>query len=596
MDHAPWDMLNHPERLASAWLGTPYMGQRPLDDSNKDLDRIVMAAVGRLTGGMSPIALWMAYIDWITHLQLSPSKQQELLIDGWHKVARWQGYAYDTMRHADSTLEPCVDPLPQDKRFADPAWQQWPFSVMYQGFLMSQQWWHRATTGISGVSKHHEEVVTFAARQLLDMLSPSNFASMNPVVINEAVRSQGQNFIRGATNAANDWLHDISATPHEHAFKVGETLAAAPGKVIFRNRLIELIQYAPASSTVHTTPVLIVPAWIMKYYILDLSPHNSLVRYLVEQGHTVFMISWKNPVAADRELTMDDYRTLGIMDAIETICKTTQSPILHAVGYCLGGTLLSIAAATMARDNDQRLASMPLFASQVDFKEPGELSLFIDESQVALLEALMWEQGYLDSRQMAGAFQMLRSNDLIWSRRLNHYLLGLPEKVTDLMAWNMDTTRMPYRMHIQYLRDLFLHNDLAEGRYSVNGQPIALSDIRVPIFSVGTITDHVAPWRSTYKIHLLTDTEVTYCLTSGGHNAGVVSPPGHPNRQYQISRHLPTDPYINPEDWHRTTPSQEGSWWAAWEGWLSSQSPHRQKPPSMPPAVCDAPGTYVLQR
>jgi polyhydroxyalkanoate synthase len=600
MDNAPWNTLRHPERLASAWLGNAQQERPVVEEGNKDLDRILMALVGRTTGGISPVALWMAYLDWITHVQLSPSKQHELLIDGWHKMLRWQAYAHDAMLHADAGAcggtNACVTPLPQDKRFADPAWQKWPFNLMSQGFLMSQQWWHRATTGIAGVSKHHEEVATFAARQLLDMFSPSNFISTNPVVIHEALRSRGQNFLHGAANAASDWLHALSGQAHGHAFKVGETLAVTPGKVIYRNRLMELIQYTPATPNVHTTPVLIVPAWIMKYYILDLSPHNSLTRYLVEQGHTVFMISWKNPDAGDRNLSMDDYRMLGIMEAIETICRSTDAPALNAVGYCLGGTLLSIAAATMARDGDRRLASMSLFASQVDFKEPGELSLFIDESQVALLDALMWEQGYLDSSQMAGAFQLLRSNDLIWSRRLNHYLLGLPEKVTDLMAWNMDTTRMPYRMHSQYLHDLFLHNDLAEGRYCVNGQPVALSDIRVPVFSVGTITDHVAPWRSTYKIHLLTDTAVTYCLTSGGHNAGVISPPGHPNRQFQIARRLPADPYVSPEDWLRAAPSQEGSWWPAWESWLASQSTDRQTPPAMPPALCDAPGTYVFQR
>jgi polyhydroxyalkanoate synthase len=364
---------------------------------------------------------------------------------------------------------------------------------------------------------------------------------------------------------------------------------------VLRNRLMELIQYSPATPQTHALPLLIVPAWIMKYYILDLSPENSLVRYLVNQGFTVFMISWKNPDASDRELGMEDYRRMGIMAAINQVQSITGAEKLNAVGYCLGGTLLSIAAATMAREGDDRLASITLFASQVDFNEPGELSLFIDDSQVALLESLMWQQGYLDTTQMAGAFHLLRSNDLIWSRMLNQYLLGQADLQNDLMAWNADATRMPYRMHSEYLRHLFLGNDLAEGRYLADGRPIALSDIRAPIFSVGTVTDHVAPWRSAFKINLLTDTEVTFLLTSGGHNAGVVSPPGRPHREFQIATHSPQGPYVDPETWLETVPVRPGSWWPTWEAWLAAHSGPMLKPPAMGKALENAPGTYVMQ-
>lgn len=285
----------------------------------------------------------------------------------------------------------------------------------------------------------------------------------------------------------------------------------------------------------HAVPVLCVPAWIMKYYTLDLTAQDSLVRYLVGKGHTVFMISWKNPDAADRDLSLEDYRKLGVMEALDAVGAITGSASVNAVGYCIGGTLLSIAAAAMARDGDTRLASLALFAAQTDFKEPGELSLFIDESQISFLEATMWQRGYLDTRQVSGAFQLLRSNDLVWSRRLKHYLLGLPEAKTELMTWNADATRMPYRMHSDYLRQLFLHNDLARGHYRTDGRPIALADIQVPVFAVGTLTDHVAPWRSVFKLHLLCDTEITFLLTSGGHNAGVVSPPGKAGRSYQLA-------------------------------------------------------------
>jgi polyhydroxyalkanoate synthase len=345
---------------------------------------------------------------------------------------------------------------------------------------------------------------------------------------------------------------------------------------------------------VHALPLLIVPAWIMKYYILDLSAHNSLVRYLVEHGHTVYMISWKNPGSEDRELSMDDYRRLGIMDAIDVIIQQTGASRLNACGYCLGGTLLSIAAAAMARDGDERLASMTLLAAQVDFTEPGELSLFVDDSEVAFLEAAMWQQGYLDTHQMAGAFQLLRSNDLIWSRRLSYYLLDRPDKDNDLASWNADTTRMPYRMHSQYLRQLFLKNRLASSRYVVQGRPIALSDIHIPVFAVATLTDHVAPWHSVYKILPLADTEVTFLLTSGGHNAGVVSPPGTPNRSYQVATHACDAPYVDPDRWQAQTGSRDGSWWPAWESWLSRQAGPMAAPPPPVTGLGAAPGSYVL--
>jgi polyhydroxyalkanoate synthase len=429
------------------------------------------------------------------------------------------------------------------------------------------------------------------------MAAPSNFVATNPVILEHTMRSGGANLVNGAAAFWSDTMRHLRGErpPASKAFRVGEKVAITPGKVVLRNRLIELIQYEPSTPRAHALPILVVPAWIMKYYILDLSPENSLVRYLVSQGYTVFMISWKNPDAADRELGMDEYRRLGPMSAISAIQSITGAPQVNAVGYCLGGTLLSIAAAAMARDGDERLASITLFASQVDFKEPGELSLFMDDSQVALLESLMYQQGYLDTTQMAGAFQLLRSNDLIWSRLLNQYLLGQTDPQNDLMAWNADATRMPYRMHYEYLRHLFLGNDLAEGRYLVDGRPVAISDIRAPIFSVGTLTDHVAPWRSAFKINLLTDTEVTFLLTSGGHNAGVVSPPGKAKRQYQMSRRHHHDPYVDPETWLETTPVQQGSWWPAWEQWLSQHAGPMQPPPAMGPAVCDAPGRYVLQ-
>jgi polyhydroxyalkanoate synthase len=310
----------------------------------------------------------------------------------------------------------------------------------------------------------------------------------------------------------------------------------------------------------------------MKYYILDLSPYNSLVKFLVDHGHTVFMISWKNPGPEDRDLSLEDYRTLGFLEALAAVSAIRPGRKVHALGYCLGGTLLAIAATALARDGDDCLRSLTLLAAETDFTEPGELALFIDETEVAFLEDLMWDQGFLDTTQMAGAFQLLRSNDLIWSRLVREYLLGERPGMTDLMAWNADATRMPARMHSEYLRKLFLNNDLAEGRFHAGGRPITLTDLRVPVFAVGTVKDHVAPWRSVYKIHLLTDTEVTFALTSGGHNAGIVSEPGHPNRSYQMATRKHGDRYIDPDDWQQAVARRDGSWWAAWQAWLHGHS------------------------
>ncbi|MEO9874887.1 MAG: alpha/beta fold hydrolase [Anderseniella sp.] len=566
------------------------------------LDRSFHAFAARATAGLSPSALAGAWADWAVHLMSSPGKQVQLAEKATKKTQRLAQYAG---RCASGNLHGplCIEPLAHDRRFGGKAWQQWPFNLMYQSFLLNQQWWHNATTGVRGVTKQHENVVEFSTRQMLDVFSPSNYAFTNPEVIDATLRQGGQNLVRGWQNFMEDWDHAVSGRKPEGVedFQVGTDLAATQGKVVYRNRLIELIQYAPATEKVHAEPILIVPAWIMKYYILDLSAHNSLVKYLTDQGFTVFMVSWKNPDPDDRDLGMDDYRTLGVMRALDAVEKITGRKDIHGVGYCLGGTLLSIAAAAMARDGDLRLKTLSLFAAQVDFTEAGELMLFVNESQVAFLEDLMWEQGFLDTRQMAGAFQLLRSNDLIWSRMVHDYLMGDRAGLSDLMAWNADATRMPYKMHSQYLRQLFLNNDLAEGRYLVEGRPVAVSDIRVPVFAVGTERDHVAPWRSVYKFHLLSDTEVTFLLTNGGHNAGIVSEPGHSRRHYKLTTMAHDEPYMDPETWITQTVEKPGSWWPEFSQWLKSLSGELVPPPPMGTAelelkaICDAPGTYVFQ-
>jgi polyhydroxyalkanoate synthase len=576
-------------------------GAAPEAGSAANLDRLVRARIGQLSFGLSPAGLLLVYLDWLVHLTFSPGKQLDLARKMARKALRFGLYAARAASWPD--LPPAIEPLPQDHRFAAADWKRWPFNVWQQSFLFVQQWLHNATTGVRGVSPHDEAVVCFVARQLLDVFAPANCPWTNPEVLRATVEQGGANLARGAVNVLEDGERAaLGRKPAgTEAFRVGETVAITPGKVVYRNRLIELLQYAPTTATVRAEPVLIVPAWIMKYYILDLSPHNSLVKYLVDRGHTVFAISWKNPGPEDRDLRMDDYRTLGILEALNAIAAIVPDRKVHAVGYCLGGTLLALTAAALARDSDDRLRTLTLFAAETDFTEPGELSLFIDETEVTFLEDVMWDQGFLDTKQMAGAFQLLRSNDLIWSRMVHDYLLGRREPMTDLMAWNADGTRLPYRMHAEYLRRLFLHNDLAAGRYPVGDRPVTLMDIRAPLFVVSTVKDHVAPWRSVYKIHLLTDTDVTFVLTMGGHNAGIVSEPGHPRRSFQMATHKPGDRHLDPEAWQALAPRREGSWWPAWQAWLTDLSEGPVPPPGMGapdrgyPPLGDAPGQYVRQ-
>jgi polyhydroxyalkanoate synthase subunit PhaC len=562
------------------------------------IDKSLNAAVAHFTAGLSPAALAEAYFDWATHLAAAQGKRIQLVEKGLRKAARLA--LYGQALALPEACPPCIEPLPQDWRFKHEGWQRWPYNLIYQTFLLQQQWWYNATTGVRGVSRQHENMVSFTARQLLDTVSPSNFLLTNPQVFEHTIRHGGANLLRGLNNFIEDWYRAVSGKKPAGAdrFEVGRNLAVTPGKVVFRNRLMELIQYAPATDKVRPEPVLVVPAWIMKYYILDLSSQNSLVKYLTERGFTVFMISWKNPGPEDRDLGMDDYRTLGVMAALDAVAQIVPNKPVHAVGYCLGGTLLSVAAAAMTGAGDERLRSMTLLAAQTDFTEAGELMLFINESELAFLEDMMWEQGFLQTGQMAGSFQLLNSNDLIWSTVVHSYLMGERAPMIDLMAWNADATRLPYRMHSEYLRKLFLNNDLAEGRYQVAGRPIALNDVRVPMFVVGTARDHVAPWRSVYKIHLFTDAEITFVLTSGGHNGGIVAAPGTGHRNYQVLTRTSTDHYADPDAWVAAAPHKDGSWWPEWVAWLEEYSGSPASPPgfgSAAAALGDAPGSYILE-
>ena len=555
------------------------------------LDGPLHALTGRATLGLSPAAQHLAFLDWAIHLAHAPFHGLDLALAA---AVQWQRFGQALLGGS------AITPPPDDHRFQDPAWQNPPFRQIMAAFLLGEEWLAALARAPGGMSRADARIVAFWVRQWADLYSPSNLPWFNPEVMEATIASAGGNLRAGLANLVEDVGEALHGQATARDFRIGQDLAATPGKVVLRNDLIELIQYAPSTGTAHAEPILIVPAWIMKYYILDLSTHNSMIRYLVAQGFTVFAISWRNPDASMRDLTLDDYRMAGVHAALDAVCAITGAAHAHGCGYCLGGTLLAIAAAAMALEGDGRLASLTLLAAQTDFTEAGELQLFISEDQLAFLDDMMAAQGTLDSGQMAGAFQMLRSNDLIWSRAIRNYLLGLRDHPNDMMAWNADGTRMPARMHSEYLRRLFLNNDLAEGRFPADGKPISLADIRVPLFVLGTETDHIAPWRSVYKINQLTDTDTVFVLTSGGHNAGVVSEPGHPHRHYRMRRRGPNGRHLSPEEWFGDTPAHDGSWWPVWTAWLADRTGALEAPPPLGgtayPALDDAPGRYVLDR
>ena len=591
------------------------------------LDRLLHAGAAPVTRSLSPVSLSLAWADWAWHLALSPGRQMELAA----LAAQLGKDSLSVAAGAAAPAEPAGE-ADDDPRFRHEAWTQWPFSALRHGFRNQERFWHEASH-MPSMTAHHAAETEFFARQWLGMLTPANWLPTNPVVLQDVAQSGGAHLLQGAMN----WLHDATGqTDPEVAaqaarFVVGRDVAATPGQVVYRNHLIELIRYAPQTKAVHPEPLLVVPSWIMKYYILDLSPHNSLVRYLIGapmpdsrqaprggagdsgaarrlpgQGHTVYMLSWRNPDASDHDLSMDDYLRLGIFDALRAVGTLHgRKQAVHAVGYCLGGTLLAIAAAAIARNGGGEgtkdlppLRSLTLLAAQTDFSEPGELGLFIDESQVGYLDEITRGQGYLSGKQMAGSFQFLHSRDLVWTRRMREYLMGEREQLTDLTAWNADTTRLPARMHHEYLTALYLHNALATSNYRVNGGAVSLADIRLPVFLVGTERDHISPWRSVYKLHHLCEAEITFVLAAGGHNAGIVSEPGHANRHYQIACRSEHSPWIAHEQWQTQAPRHDGSWWPAWQRWLAaySSAPVRAKPLPAQASLGAAPGQYVLQR
>ena len=485
----------------------------------------------------------------------------------------------------------------KDRRFADKSWESNPvFDVIRRSYLLLCEHLLGGVQHLDGLPEKDRQRLRFATETVLDAISPSNFPLTNPRVIERTLETRGDNLLHGLEHMLHDLDRGQLTHSPETAFEVGRNIAATPGKVVHENAFYQLIQYTPTTPKVHAEPILFVPAWIMKYYVLDLEPRNSMVKFLVDAGYTVFMISWKNPHAEDRELGLDDYHRLGVRAALDTIAKARPDRAVHAVGYCLGGTLLAMVASLLGRERSHVLKSITLLAAQVDFTDPGELSLFIDESQVAFFDNQMAVQGVLDKGQMRGTFQMLRSRDLVWSYRLATYLMGERAPISALMAWNADGTHLPYRMHSEYLHALYLDNALAHGEYRLGGVPISLSDIHTPIFSVGAVQDHVAPWRSVFKLHQFTTADQTFVLTAGGHNVGIVNPPGSPKSSHRIRHWKHLDRLLTPDEWLAETHAVPGSWWTPWLGWLRRHSSSLEALPRQLPSLGKAPGTYVLQK
>ncbi|OJV59986.1 MAG: poly-beta-hydroxybutyrate polymerase [Burkholderiales bacterium 68-10] len=559
---------------------------------------MAQSAAASIYNNLSPVTLSLAMADWAWHLAASPGRQLEL-------ATLAAQLAIDTARLQDGSTNG-AGLQDDDPRFRADEWTQWPFNRWRTAFRNAEVFWREASK-VPGVSTHHGQLVDFFARQWLDMLTPANRLLTNPVLLKHTLETGGANLLKGMQNLAAD----VSGvpTPEDEAsrgrFVVGGNVAVTPGQVVFRNHLVELIRYAPQTDKVHPEPVFILPSWIMKYYILDLSPHNSMVRYLVSQGHTVYMVSWRNPDESDRNLTMDDYLKLGVLDPMRAARQDADDAPLHAMGYCLGGTLMAIAVCALAREGGMAgytdlpaPLTLTLLAAQVDFHAPGELGLFIDEGQINLLGHITKGQGFLSGKQMGGSFQFLHSRDLVWTRQMREYLMGERDQGNDLMAWNADTTRLPARMHHEYLVALYLKNALANGRYVAGGRRVSLGDLHMPVFLVGTERDHVSPWRSVYKLHQLTGTEISFLLTSGGHNAGIISPPGHPRRSYRLATQPARAPWLSADEWLERAESSAGSWWPAWQAWLAAHSsaPVKARPIPAGRALYPAPGHYVMQR
>lgn len=547
---------------------------------------------------LDPLNIGSAFLAMTQRLMADPTRLMQA------QMSLWQDYATLWSRTAQRMLgqeaEPVVAAEKGDKRFKDPAWSEVAvFDFIKQSYLLTARWLQGSVREVEGLDAKTAKKVDFYTRQFIDAMAPSNFVATNPEVLRSTLESRGENLVKGLENMLADLERGqgqlaISMTDRS-AFEIGRNIAVTPGKVVFETELMQLIQYDPATETVARRPLLIIPPWINKFYILDLKPQNSLIRWAVEQGHTVFVVSWVNPDARLAAKTFADYMLEGSLAALGAIEQATGEREVNVIGYCLGGTLLASTLAWMtAKGEDDRIKSATYLTTLTDFTDPGELGIFVDEEQLRTIETKMAGKGYLEGSAMATTFNLLRANDLIWSFVINNYLLGKDPFPFDLLYWNSDATRMPAAMHSFYLRNMYQENRLVRpGGISLAGVPIDLTRVKTPTFMLSTRDDHIAPWASTYAGTQIFGGPVRFCLSASGHIAGVVNPPAAKKYCHWVNSRTPK----TPEAWLKGAEQVEGSWWPEWQKWVSrhagGQVPARHPGDGKLPPIEDAPGRYV---
>ncbi len=543
-----------------------------------------------------PLNIGQAFFDMTARIMANPARLVQAQISLWADyMTLWQT---TTRKMLGEPTKPVVQPSPEDRRFKDSLWDEnYVFDYIKQSYLLSARWMQSMVRDVEGLDDKTAKKVDFYTRQFVDAMAPSNFAMTNPEVLKRTIETGGENLLKGLSHLLEDLEKGkgklaIKMTDME-AFKVGENIAVTPGKVVFQNDLMQLIQYTPTTEKVAQRPLLIIPPWINKFYILDLRDKNSYIKWAVEQGHTVFVISWVNPDEKLSDKSFDDYMVEGPLAALDAIEKATGEKQANVVGYCLGGTLLACTLAFMAARKDDRVVSATFLTSMVDFEEAGELSVFIDEEQLASLEEKMNERGYLEGREMATTFNMLRANDLIWSFVINNYLMGKDPFPFDLLYWNSDSTRMPAAMHSFYLRKMYQENRLSAGEIKLLGTKIDLTKIKVPVYILSTREDHIAPWKSTYVATQMYEGPVEFVLAASGHIAGVVNPPAANKYSYWTGKRTPP----SPDSWLDAAQVHAGSWWPHWQDWIAKHAgedvPARKPGDGKLKAIENAPGSYV---
>lgn len=583
--------LLDPSEFSSAMTSIAERSQRLVSDF------ITRQAADPTIASLDPLNIGNAFLEMTTRIISDPAKIVEAQVSLWQDYAAlWQN---TTLRMLGQKTDPVVAPDSGDRRFKDQMWNDNEvFDYIKQSYLLSARWMQNVVRGVEGLDERSAKKVDFYTRQFVDAMSPSNFVLTNPEVLRATVESGGENLLKGLDNLLGDLERGkgslaIRMTDYD-AFRVGENIAVTPGKVVFQNDLMQLIQYTPTTPTTFETPLLVVPPWINKYYILDLRPKNSFLKWAVDQGHTVFVISWVNPDESLGGKTFGNYMHEGPLAALDAIEQITGQRQANLVGYCLGGTLTVCTMAWLAAKGDDRIVSTTLLATMTDFKEPGELGIFIDEEQLVSLEARMSQTGFLDGRDMATTFNMLRANDLIWSFVVNNYLLGKDPFPFDLLYWNSDSTRMPAAMHSFYLRKMYQENKLIEpGGIEIDGIPIDLGAIKTPIYLLSTREDHIAPWQSTFSLTRHVSGPVRFVLSASGHIAGVVNPPVANKYTYWVNAKKAK----TPEAWLAGATENPGSWWTDWQSWVEKnagpQVAVRQPGDGPLPVIEDAPGSYV---